>query len=558
MLLKNFQLTKKFTLKSFFKYTACSALIVSSLSAPVFPAMAHQTPTGEISISNVQTEQSNDFTIIQEDADFILNKYNGNEESIIIPDYVTKIGIGAFNNCKNLKSVTFPNGLTEIGNGAFIGCTNLESVIIPETVTKIGVNAFQECRELKDIKLPEKLIELGSKKNVDGIQNGETVEIEGGVFAGCINLKSITIPESIKEIGKQNFEYCKSLESVNIKGNIEKIGKSAFNKCINLNQINIPESIKSIEMYAFFGCENLNLTLQNPKIINFGIHSLNYNEKFENEDVISLEDAQPNNEKHAAQLAKQAHDKICDIIKRAKRDNLPLNKDLFIYHRSYGDKFSALLNKYDGYNNPPKIITKQEFDSEIKKRSKNINNEQQNNDKNCCEKMKTQPCYRSFKNIDNMTPAQMSAQFKYGAFYNGSTHGSCGDDSKNLIQYEYPDANGTYVAKSANGVLAPEDNVVLQMMLKSDAKVSGRDNLLNIAEHYYFQHMDYAYKVKYNNFTIEDVIKRLVNMGHFAEILGYDAIDPCKIFSATNSNWEFVILNRGAVIVCEDDYIVAQ
>jgi hypothetical protein len=39
--------------------------------------------------------------------------------SVIIPDGVTSIGIGAFSNCGALTSATIPNSVTNIGVGAF-------------------------------------------------------------------------------------------------------------------------------------------------------------------------------------------------------------------------------------------------------------------------------------------------------------------------------------------------------------------------------------------------------------------------------------------------------
>ncbi len=56
-----------------------------------------------------------------------------NVESVTIPDYVTKIGEGAFKSCKSLKSVVIPPSVTEIDDYAFFNCTSLSSVIIPES-----------------------------------------------------------------------------------------------------------------------------------------------------------------------------------------------------------------------------------------------------------------------------------------------------------------------------------------------------------------------------------------------------------------------------------------
>jgi len=68
-----------------------------------------------------------------------------NIESLIIPEGVTVIGYGAFNNCENLKSITMGMDINYIGTRAFVGCSSLTSVMfgntsgwmIPQTSTSL-------------------------------------------------------------------------------------------------------------------------------------------------------------------------------------------------------------------------------------------------------------------------------------------------------------------------------------------------------------------------------------------------------------------------------------
>jgi len=63
--------------------------------------------------------------------------------SIIIPNSVTSIGVGAFHNCASLTSITIPSSVITIENGAFYG-TSLASITIPNSVTRIEAFAFTE------------------------------------------------------------------------------------------------------------------------------------------------------------------------------------------------------------------------------------------------------------------------------------------------------------------------------------------------------------------------------------------------------------------------------
>ena len=121
-------------------------------------------------------------------------EYSGN---IIIPEQVnsyrvTKIGVGAFNECSKLTNITIPNSVTTIGGVAFSGCTSLTSITIPNSVTTIEDNAFY----------------------------------------GCDGLTSITIPNSVTTIGSYAFNYCTGLTSITIPNSVTSIGSSAFQSCI--------------------------------------------------------------------------------------------------------------------------------------------------------------------------------------------------------------------------------------------------------------------------------------------------------------------------------------
>jgi hypothetical protein len=109
--------------------------------------------------------------------DFIINgttlvKYIGHDYSVKVPNGITIIGEGCFDNNNYIVLVTLPDGLKSIKNRAFYECFHLKQINIPDTLNYIGRWAFSACH----------------------------------------NLKSLIIPNSIHDIDYCAFEYCYKLE----------------------------------------------------------------------------------------------------------------------------------------------------------------------------------------------------------------------------------------------------------------------------------------------------------------------------------------------------------
>ena len=240
--------------------------------------------------------------------------------SITIPNSVTSIGYGAFENCLkvsiymhnneyakkycetnnlkyqilssilhedetgSLKWVLYENGLFEIsGNGEMPDYKDyspwykyrgsITSVMIGDGVTSIGNSAFSGCEGLTSITIPDSVTSIGNS-----------------AFSGCKDLTSITIPNSVTYIGNGAFSDCSALESITVsKGNtvyhskdsclietasrtliagcknsviptddsVTSIGGDAFNGCTGLTSITIPGGVTSIGNDAFYNCPNV-------------------------------------------------------------------------------------------------------------------------------------------------------------------------------------------------------------------------------------------------------------------------------------------------------------
>ena len=135
--------------------------------------------------------------------------------SITIPNSVTSIGELAFDECSGLTSITIPNSVTSIGDYVLNRCDGIKNTIIvndmfvylpktytghysiPENITKIIGGAFENCSGLTSVTIPNSVTSIG-----------------GYAFFYCSGLTSVTIPKSVTSIGDWAFDCCDNLKNV--------------------------------------------------------------------------------------------------------------------------------------------------------------------------------------------------------------------------------------------------------------------------------------------------------------------------------------------------------
>ena len=159
---------------------------------------------------------------------------------LVLPGSVTRIGKGAFTNCRYLEEVELSKSLTDIGDGAFSNCSALEQIDIPEGGTTIGTQAFSGCALLSSINIPNSVTNIGAM-----------------AFANCMSLKNVTIPSSVTSIEMGTFSGCMSLNSIAIPSSVTTIGDDAFALCVTLKEITIPQQVEKVGAEAFTGCAQL-------------------------------------------------------------------------------------------------------------------------------------------------------------------------------------------------------------------------------------------------------------------------------------------------------------
>lgn len=210
----------------------------------------------------------------------ILTKYNGTGGSVVIPDNlgIITIGASAFGSCTALTSVIIPDGVTSISDHVFDGCINLKSVSLPNSVTFVNAWAFAGADNITSpIYINNGSILCYVPRSVSDFTIPETVTtINGNAFGGNNNLKAVKIPDSVTTIDGYAFWYCMNLRTIIIPSSVISVGDKAFggtsiqspilinNSTVlcyvpsSFTSYSIPDTVTQICGGAFYNCKNLN------------------------------------------------------------------------------------------------------------------------------------------------------------------------------------------------------------------------------------------------------------------------------------------------------------
>ena len=272
------------------------------------------------------------------------------DKEVVIPEGITKIGVGAFKGAQ-MKKVVIPSTVTEIDEYAFANCTNLETVVFLCDLQEISAYAFYNCTKLTNVQIPGSVREIGNsafmKTDIRNVVIGENVETIGtdafrdcaalaeinfakqsvldtigaGAFAGCVSLQSLTMPDTVRVLKNSAFVSCSALKTVYVSAGLETMeshvfaltpalttfvmgdgakmlgdyafylqGKTAnqFYYHTSLKNVTIPDSVESIGQFAFTGNSVLEeLTLNGVKTIgDYAFHYATALEEIEHTDAL--------------------------------------------------------------------------------------------------------------------------------------------------------------------------------------------------------------------------------------------------------------------------------
>ena len=200
-----------------------------------------------------------------EDSDFViedgvLEKYQGNEPVVIIPDTVKEIGYGAFNENKTVLKVVMPDSVEKMDKAVFNGCENLMQIRFSHSLKEIPAHTCSNCFALEKVIIPEGVTTIGDGAFNSGdipmsyseIRFPKTLKSIGGeAFSNNAGVTKISLPDGLESIGTYAFAKNTSLVKVSFGDGITELSKGVFARDTILKNVALPYGLKSIGRFAF-------------------------------------------------------------------------------------------------------------------------------------------------------------------------------------------------------------------------------------------------------------------------------------------------------------------
>ena len=191
--------------------------------------------------------------------------------SIVVPEGVTQIDCWAFDG-SGLVGIDLPESLTSVLGGAFENCVSLKNITIPNGVSSIGFATFSGCAGLESITLPF----VGSsdtatfEEKVFGYVFGQSA-YEGGVATeqkyfkgGTAYYETFYLPQKLTTVTVTSgsiphyaFYNCDNLVTVKFAEGVEKLGSYILMDCASVTSVIVSATVREFEHMPFFDCDSL-------------------------------------------------------------------------------------------------------------------------------------------------------------------------------------------------------------------------------------------------------------------------------------------------------------
>ena len=132
----------------------------------------------------------------------VLSRFSGEKKNIFIPLGVSTIGQEVFSQ-SSIESLVIPNSVTKINEGAFNNCSSLSEISIPYSLNQVERLAFVNCDSLRTIHITD----IENWCNIDfGTATSNPLFYANALCLNGENITKLDIPENIKAIKDFAFD----------------------------------------------------------------------------------------------------------------------------------------------------------------------------------------------------------------------------------------------------------------------------------------------------------------------------------------------------------------
>lgn len=180
--------------------------------------------------------------------------YDSGIENIHLPENLRQIGTMAFAR-SGLKDIVIPNKIKKLGEYAFYNCEELIEITLPESVTKIPSGIFEDCYSLKTVNAPNVNTVCDHAfyncKNLETFDFDKLQSLELMAFA-YTGIREAVFSDKFSRLGISAFYHCKNLQTVDMKTcKIQEIPYQCFCFCNELKDIQLPQDVTIFDSDCF-------------------------------------------------------------------------------------------------------------------------------------------------------------------------------------------------------------------------------------------------------------------------------------------------------------------